>query len=115
MPNFYGISFAVHICRKSLEHKHLRQILPANLVVSTYALRVYVEFLEYRTIPPNAVHYPADTVQTYTLAHMLNKRGRVAVTSNQPPHSILHLNGHWFPFSVGESKVIARYALVQIH
>ena len=45
-------------------------------------------------IPPNAVHDPPDTVQKYTFAHMLYKRSRVTVSSNQPSQRILYLNGH---------------------
>ena len=91
------------LCPKALRHKHLRTIRAADFSLSLYPIRVYiyVQVFMYKcsedgAIPPNAVHDPPDTVQKYTLAHMLNKCSGVTVSSNQPPYRILHLNGHFF-------------------
>ena len=39
----HGTAFAMLIRRKSLQHKHLRQILRRKFVISPLAVRVYVE------------------------------------------------------------------------
>jgi hypothetical protein len=80
--------------RKCLNHKELRQNCGPDFAVSPYGARVCVEFLENRTIPPNAVHDATDTVHTYTLPHMLHKRGRITVVSNKATKCILYLNRH---------------------
>jgi uncharacterized membrane protein len=49
---------------------------------------------ENRTIPTNTIHYPANAIQANTLSHMLNKRSRITMVSNQSANRILHLNRH---------------------
>ncbi len=51
-------------------------------------------FLEDRSIPPNAVHDSADTVEANPFAQMLNKCSRISVASNKATNRVLHLNGH---------------------
>jgi len=79
---------------KCLIYKELRQKWRPDFAVSPYTTTVYVEFSQNRTIPSNAVHDAADTVQTYTLSHMLYKRSRITVVSNKATKRILYLNRH---------------------
>jgi hypothetical protein len=79
---------------KLLLHKELRQKWRPNFAVSPYGARVYVESLENRTIPPNAVQYAAYAVQIYTPAHMLYKHSRISVVSNKALKCIVYLIRH---------------------
>jgi hypothetical protein len=70
------------MCPKSICSKELRQVWAARLSLSAYGIRTYVYLLENRTITTNTIHDTADTVQAYTLAHVLYKCSRITVSSN---------------------------------
>lgn len=68
-------------------------------------------FLENRTIPTNTIHDSANTIQAYTLTHMLHERGRVSMTGDKATNGILYLDGHFaFPCDASIIHILSAFS-----